>query len=65
MQKKKRTRKEKKKKREREREREKERERKKRQRSQRSNCQHPLDHGKSKRVPEKNVFLLYWLFQSL
>ena len=25
----------------------------------------PLDHGKSKRVPEKNLFLLYWLCQSL
>ena len=25
----------------------------KRQRNQRSNCQHPLDHRKSKRVPEK------------
>ena len=25
---------------------------------QRSNCQHPLDHGKSKRVPEKHLFLL-------
>ena len=25
----------------------------KRQRNQRSNCQHPLDHQKSKRVPEK------------
>ena len=37
----------------------------KRQRNQRSNCQHPLDHGKSKRVPEKHLFLLYWLFQSL
>jgi len=24
-----------------------------------SNCQHPLDHGKSKRVPEKHLFLLY------
>ena len=23
------------------------------------NFQHPLDHGKSKRVPEKHVFLLY------
>ena len=23
------------------------------------NCQHPLDHGKSKRVPEKHLFLLY------
>ena len=33
--------------------------------SQRSNCQHPLDHGKSKRVPEKHLFLLYWLCQSL
>ena len=36
----------------------------KRQRNQRSNCQHPLDHGKSKRVPEKHLFLLYWLCQS-
>ena len=27
--------------------------------NQRSNCQHPLDHGKRKRVPEKHVFLLY------
>src|SRR5574340_77901 len=26
---------------------------------QRSNCQHPVDHGKSKRVPEKHLFLLY------
>ena len=25
------------------------------QRNQRSNCQHPLDHRKSKRVPEKNL----------
>ena len=24
-----------------------------------SNCQHPLDHGKRKRVPEKHLFLLY------
>ena len=32
---------------------------------QRSNCQHSLDHGKSKRVPEKHLFLLYWLCQSL
>ena len=37
----------------------------KRQRNQRSNCQHLLDHGKSKRVPEKHLFLLYWLCQSL
>ena len=29
------------------------------QRNQSSNCQHPLDHGKSKRVPEKHLFLLY------
>ena len=36
-----------------------------RQRNQRSNCQHPLDHRKSKRVPEKHLFLLYWLCQSL
>ena len=32
---------------------------KKRQRNQRSSCQHLLDHGKSKRVPEKHLFLLY------
>ena len=31
----------------------------------RSNCQHPLDHRKTKRVPEKHLFLLYWLGQSL
>ena len=30
-----------------------------------SNFQHPLDHQKSKRVPEKYLFLLYWLSQSL
>ena len=28
-------------------------------------CQHPLDHRKSKRVPEKHLLLLYWLRQSL
>ena len=33
-------------------------------RNQRSNCQHLLDHQKSKRVPEKHL-LLYWLHQSL
>ena len=27
--------------------------------NQRSNCQHLLDHGESKRVPEKHLFLLY------
>ena len=37
----------------------------KRQRNQRSNCQHLLDHWKSKRVLEKHLFLLYWLCQSL
>ena len=37
----------------------------KRQRSQRSNCQHLLDYWKSKRVSEKHLFLLYWLFESL
>ena len=31
----------------------------KRQRNQRSNCQHPLNHRKSKRVSEKHLFLLY------
>ena len=34
------------------------------QRNQRSNCQHPVDQQKSKRVPEK-LLLLYWLCQSL
>ena len=38
---------------------------KKRQRNQRSNCQYPLDHRKSKRVQKKHLFLLYWLCQSL
>ena len=28
---------------------------------QRSNCQHLLDHRKSKRIPEKHLLLLYWL----
>ena len=35
------------------------------QSSQRSNCQYPLDHRKSKRVPEKHLLLLYWLCQNL
>ena len=30
-----------------------------------SNFQHSLDHWKSKRVPEKHLLLLYWLWQSL
>ena len=38
---------------------------KKRQRNQRSDYQHQLDHRKSKRVPEKHLFLFYWLCQSL
>ena len=33
------------------------------QRNQRSNCQHLLDHWKTKRLPEKHM--LYWLHQSL
>ena len=37
----------------------------KRQKNQRSNCQHPLDNRKSKRVPEKYLLLLYWLHQSI
>jgi len=37
----------------------------KRQRNQRLNCQHLLDHWKSKRVPEKLPLLLYWLCQNL
>ena len=36
-----------------------------RQRNQKSNCQHPLDHWKSKRVSEKYLCMLYWLCQSL
>ena len=34
-------------------------------RNQRSNCQHLLDHQKSKGVPEKHLFLFYWPCQSL
>ena len=34
-------------------------------RNQRSNCQHLLDHRKSKRLPEKYLLLLSWLRQSL
>ena len=32
---------------------------KKRQRNKRSNCQHPLDHQKSKRIPEKNIYFCF------
>ena len=35
------------------------------QRNQRSNCQHLLDHRKSKRLSEKYLLLLHWLCQSL
>ena len=31
----------------------------KRHTNQRSNCQHPLDHRKSKRVPEKNIYFCF------
>ena len=30
-----------------------------RQRNQRSNCQHLLDHGKSKSIPEKNIYFCF------
>ena len=33
------------------------------QRNQKSNCQHLLDHQKTKRVSEKHPLLLYWLCQ--
>ena len=29
------------------------------------NCQHLLDHQKSKRIPEKHLLLFHWLHQSL
>ena len=32
----------------------------KRQRNQRSNCQHLLDHWKSKRISDKHLLLLHW-----
>ena len=32
---------------------------KKRQANQRSNCQHPLDHRKSKRIPGRHIVLLH------
>ena len=32
--------------------------------SKRSNCQYLLDNQKSRRVPEKHLFLLYWLCQN-
>ena len=34
-------------------------------RNPRPNCQHLLDHWKNKIVPEKHLFLLYWLCESL
>ena len=33
--------------------------------NQRLNCQHPLGHRKSKRIPEKHLLLLHWLHESL
>ena len=36
-----------------------------RQKNQRSNCQHLLDHHKSKSVPKKHILVLYWIQQSL
>ena len=35
------------------------------QRNPRSNCQHPLDHQKSKSILEKYLLLIYWLYQCL
>ena len=32
-----------------------------RQKNQRSNCQHLVDHRKTKRIPEKHLLLLHWL----
>ena len=29
------------------------------ERNQRSNCQHPLDQRKSKRIPEKNIYFCF------
>ena len=37
----------------------------KRQRNQRSNCQHLLDHQKTKRAREKHLFLFYRIWQCL
>ena len=28
-------------------------------RDQKSNCQHPLDHRKSKRIPEKSIYFCF------
>ena len=35
------------------------------ERNQTSNCQHPLDHRKSKRIKEKHLLLCHWLRQCL
>ena len=37
----------------------------KRHRNQRSNCQHLLDHGENKGIPEKYLLLLHWSCYSL
>ena len=34
------------------------------QKKQKSNCQHPLDHWKSKRIPEQHLLVLSWLNQT-
>ena len=35
----------------------------KRQRDQRSKCQHSLDNGESKGIPEKHILLFHWLYK--
>ena len=35
------------------------------EKAEESDCQHPLDHRKSKIIPEKHLLLLHWLHQSL
>ena len=37
----------------------------KRQKNQRSNCEHPLDHSKSKGIPEKLLYLLAKTFDCM
>ena len=37
----------------------------KRLRNQRSNCEHPLNHSKSKMIPEKHLLLLHWPHENL
>ena len=35
------------------------------EKAEESDCQHPLDHRKSKIIPEKHLLLLHWLHESL